>query len=102
MSRAPGHIRERAMSDMCPQEPIEDGSPAELETVQCPECGAPAELVSEGWSESTHGPVEHVRVWCIRRHFFFMPRPPGTLLVDEPPADTSIATNGPPTSSERS
>jgi hypothetical protein len=66
------------MSDSCAEEPSDDRSPAELETVQCPECGAPAELVSEGWSESTHGPVEHVRIWCIRRHFYFMPRPPAT------------------------
>ena len=69
-------IRQRAMSGIDAEEPMDEGSPTELEAVQCPECGAPAELVSEGWLDSTHGPVEHVRVWCIRRHFFFMPRPP--------------------------
>lgn len=69
-------MRERAMSDIRPEESDGDGSPAELETVECPECGAPAELVSEGWLDSTNGPVEHVRVWCIHRHNFLMPRPP--------------------------
>ena len=56
-------------------EPPRDGSSTDLELVACPQCGAPAELVSEGWLDSTEGPVEHCRVRCVRRHFFFMPRP---------------------------
>jgi hypothetical protein len=87
------------MSDLHPDELRDDGSPAALETVPCPECGAPAEVVTEGWSESTHGPVEHVRIWCIRWHFFFMPRPPATLSVADPPGNTRIATSSAPETS---
>lgn len=38
----------------------------------CPECGAAAEVVPEGCAESTDGPVELVRLWCIERHWFLL------------------------------
>jgi hypothetical protein len=38
----------------------------------CPECGAPAEVRPEGRVSSTDGPVELVRVQCVRRHWFLM------------------------------
>ena len=38
----------------------------------CPECGEPAEVYERHVLESTDGPIEHARVRCVRRHFFFM------------------------------
>jgi hypothetical protein len=43
-----------------------------METTTCPECDAPAEVRGRSVWESTDGPVEHVRVECIRRHWFLM------------------------------
>ncbi len=45
-----------------------------MEIVDCPWCGAPAELESESTLASTSGPVEHVRVLCVRLHHYLMPR----------------------------
>lgn len=39
----------------------------------CPECGAVAEIRDRFVLPSTDGPVEHVRVLCIRRHSFQLP-----------------------------
>jgi hypothetical protein len=36
----------------------------------CPECGAPAEVVDRFELTSTAGPVEHVELMCVRRHWF--------------------------------
>jgi hypothetical protein len=47
--------------------------PSSLELVTCPECRAAAEV---GWREvadSTAGPVEHVKIRCLERHWFLMP-----------------------------
>jgi len=43
-----------------------------METTTCPECGAPAEVRARAVWESTDGPIEHIRVECIRRHWFLM------------------------------
>jgi hypothetical protein len=45
-----------------------------MEMIDCPSCGAPAEL--EKWSTlgSTSGLIEHVRTFCVRRHWYLMPR----------------------------
>jgi len=43
-----------------------------METTTCPECGAPAEIRARSVWESTSGPVEHVRVECVARHWFLM------------------------------
>ena len=45
---------------------------AELELVGCPECDAPAEVVDRFELPSTSGPVEHVKVRCLHRHWFTM------------------------------
>jgi hypothetical protein len=39
----------------------------------CPECGEPAEVQDRSVLESTSGPVEHVKVMCVRRHWFLLP-----------------------------
>jgi hypothetical protein len=43
-----------------------------MDATTCPECGAPAEVAERSAWESTDGPVEHVRVVCVRRHWFLM------------------------------
>jgi hypothetical protein len=43
-----------------------------LRIIGCPQCGAPAEAVSEGRLGGTGGRVELVRVRCAERHCFLM------------------------------
>ena len=45
----------------------------ELDLVVCPECAAPAEVVDRYALPSTDGPVEHVKVQCLGRHWFVLP-----------------------------
>ena len=45
----------------------------ELDLVVCPECAAPAEVVDRFALPSTDGPVEHVKVVCLARHWFLLP-----------------------------
>jgi hypothetical protein len=65
-----------------------------MDTTTCPECGAPAEVTNRSALESTDGPVEHVKLQCVRRHWFLMP----TFLLAEyvrPPARTRPAPRRP-------
>ena len=39
----------------------------------CPECSATAEVTDRVMLHSTDGPVEHARIRCVRRHWFYMP-----------------------------
>jgi len=50
-----------------------------MDTTTCPECGAPAEVTQRSALESTDGPMEHVKIQCVRRHWFLMP----TFLLAE-------------------
>lgn len=43
------------------------------ELTACPECSAPAEVTETVILGSTDGPVDHARVRCVRRHWFFLP-----------------------------
>ena len=45
----------------------------ELDLVVCPECGAPAEVVDRFALQGTDGPVAHVKVACLVRHWFLLP-----------------------------
>jgi hypothetical protein len=38
-----------------------------------PECGEVAEIQRRAVLESTDGPIEHVKILCIRRHWFMLP-----------------------------
>lgn len=38
-----------------------------------PDCPAPAEVSAEVAHDSTHGPVPHVRTFCLNRHFYQLP-----------------------------
>jgi hypothetical protein len=44
-----------------------------LEFVSCPDCSMIASAQWGGCLDSTEGPVEHVRVTCLYRHWFVMP-----------------------------
>ncbi|MEE8601681.1 hypothetical protein [Euzebya tangerina] len=38
----------------------------------CPSCGDTAEIVRRDVLESTDGPIEHVYVRCVGRHWFML------------------------------
>jgi hypothetical protein len=44
-----------------------------IDLVACPECTMTAAVQGSDRLESTDGPVEHVRVTCVNRHWFVMP-----------------------------
>lgn len=44
-----------------------------LSLTTCPACSAPAEISDRFALESSDGPIEHVRVRCVRRHWFAAP-----------------------------
>lgn len=46
-----------------------------MQFTQCPEpaCDAPAEIVDRFALPSTGGPVEHITVLCLHRHWFMLP-----------------------------
>ncbi len=44
-----------------------------MDTTYCPECGTLAEVEWRVVMESTEGPVEHARIRCLQRHWFFLP-----------------------------
>ena len=49
---------------------------AELQTgalVDCPTCGCPAELTDRFTLNGVPAPVEHVRLVCVRRHWYTLP-----------------------------
>ncbi|MGH3799089.1 MAG: hypothetical protein ACRDTD_02970 [Pseudonocardiaceae bacterium] len=52
---------------------IADGTDQHLDIVACPECSMTAVLQRGGRLESTDGPVDHVRITCVNRHWFLMP-----------------------------
>jgi hypothetical protein len=40
--------------------------------IGCPECSAPAEVEWTTALESTDGCVEHLKIHCVNRHWFFL------------------------------
>ena len=42
------------------------------EFVTCPQCGALAEVLERHVLGSTDGPMEHLKIRCVQRHWFFM------------------------------
>ena len=44
-----------------------------MDLTTCPECGNAAEITWRDVFESTDGPVEHAKVVCVDRHWFFLP-----------------------------
>jgi hypothetical protein len=47
---------------------MDDGS-GRFDLVDCPSCGAPAQVTER----FVLGGLEHVRVRCVRRHWYLMP-----------------------------
>lgn len=50
-----------------------DAATQYLQFVSCPDCSMIATVQWGVYLESTEGPVEHVRVTCVYRHWFLMP-----------------------------
>lgn len=50
-----------------------DDADQHLDIVACPECSMTASLQRGNRVESTDGPVDHVRITCVNRHWFLMP-----------------------------
>lgn len=44
-----------------------------MDLTTCPQCLAPAEVQRRTVLGSTSGPLEHVKLMCVRRHWFLMP-----------------------------
>jgi hypothetical protein len=76
-SAAAGDLMRPLMPQPRRSHPAAPGAP---EFVACPECAAPASVVTGyGMSCSDGGAtgisrVEHVRIWCADGHWFLMPR----------------------------
>lgn len=47
-----------------------------MELTSCPECGDVAEVTWRCLVDSTDGPIEHVKILCVRRHWFLQPACP--------------------------
>jgi hypothetical protein len=45
-----------------------------------PQCGAPARISERFWLESTDGPVEHLKIGCLSKHWF---TPPAETIQQE-------------------
>jgi hypothetical protein len=43
------------------------------DSIPCPQCGAPARISERFWLESTDGPVEHLKIGCLSKHWFTPP-----------------------------
>jgi hypothetical protein len=57
-----------------------------IEMTTCPECGSPAEVRSRSVWESTVGPIEHIRIECVARHWFLMSVSSLASALSVPPA----------------
>jgi hypothetical protein len=51
--------------------------------MECPACGLPAEVIDRFVLNAAPAPVEHVKLVCVKRHWFTIPVDP--LAVAEPP-----------------
>ena len=40
------------------------------DSVPCFQCGAPARITERFWLHSTGGPVEHLKLGCLSKHWF--------------------------------
>lgn len=47
--------------------------PPLLQFTRCPQCGTVAEISCRIVLPSTDGPIEHLRMQCLDRHWFLMP-----------------------------
>jgi hypothetical protein len=47
--------------------------PPLLQLTRCPQCGAVAEISRRIVLPSSDGPIEHLRMRCLDRHWFLLP-----------------------------
>jgi hypothetical protein len=40
-----------------------------LEIIDCPQCGAPAEITDRFWLDSNDGPIQHLQTICVSKHW---------------------------------
>ncbi len=73
-----------------------DGANQYLNLVACPECSMAATLQWANRVESTDGPVDHVRVTCVNRHWFLMPADTLTERTRITEAGPTHPSSGPP------
>ena len=59
--------------------------------VDCPTCGLPAEITDRFTLGGAPGPVEHVKVVCVRRHWYTLPV---DLLPVSAPVSEHTSTSG--------
>ena len=52
-----------------------------MEIVDCPTCGAPAEVQPWTFPRQASVPVQHVQTLCVRQHSYLLPR---DMLVPVP------------------
>lgn len=57
-----------------------------MEIVDCPTCAAPAEVESSSTHFSTDGPLELVKIRCVRQHWYLLPR---DMLTDAATAEVA-------------
>ena len=65
--------------------------PAPGVLVDCPTCQLPAEIIDRFTLGGAPGPVEHVKVVCVRRHWYTLPI---DALVVSPTASERSSTSG--------
>jgi hypothetical protein len=67
-----------------------DLSPGAL--VNCPTCGLPADITDRFTLEGAPEPVEHLKVVCVRRHWYTLPAEmlPVNPPMPEPTTDGGI------------
>jgi hypothetical protein len=58
-----------------------------VELFDCPTCGSPAEILDRFVLGGAPGPVEHVKIACVQRHWY-------TLPVDHPALTRSTQEQG--------
>jgi len=51
--------------------------------MECPQCGLPAEITDRFVLGGAPGPVEHVKIVCVTRHWFTLPV--DQVAASEPP-----------------
>lgn len=71
---------------------MDDHGQGGLDLVGCPQCEAPAQVTER----FVLGGLEHVRVHCVRRHWFLMPAAgvPGAQVRPVRPGSARAAASG--------
>ena len=40
------------------------------DSIPYPQCGTPSRIIERFWLDSTDGPVEHLKIGCLSKHWF--------------------------------